>query len=568
MAYSEGVTMSTVALGAITAAAIYLTTKVFYRLYLHPLSRFPGPRLAAATYLYGAYYDVVEEAQFVFTLGALHDAYGPVVRISPGEVHVRDSAFFDALHPGPGGARTHRDKWHRANRANGAPGSLASAGPHALHRARRAAVNPYFSRAAIAQLEAQSIRAKVELLCERLRGLVSSSSSSAGAGAAGVVEEEREEAVVDVGAAMTALTLDVISEYCYGECYDCLRDPAFAPQWKRAMQGGFESTNVTKHLIWLLRLVNSLPAWLAVRTNPDIAVFVEWKSRLSAQAKAIYAEQQQQQQQQAGLDKDGKEVKDKENQPRPKTIFHGIMQADLPAAEKTANRLADEAFVLLVAGAETTARTLCVILCHLLSSPSVLTRLRAELDPVMKKEAAARGEQQPQLPPSRVLEELPLLRAVVQEGTRLAEPVTNRQILVAPEEDLVCGSGSGGGGKGIVIPRGTPVSQTFRDVLLDPEIFPEPRQFDPDRFARAVAERGERLDRYLVSFSRGGRSCAGINLAYAELYLTVAALVGRFDMELFDFDRARDLDVVRDKFTGLPSREARPIRFRFRPRGS
>lgn len=546
MAYSKSITASTVALGAIAAAALYLTAKVIYRLYLHPLSRFPGPRLAAATYLYGAYYDVVQEAQFVFKLDALHDTYGPVVRISPGEVHVRDSGFFDALHPGPGGRKTHRDKWHRANRANGSPGSLASAGPHALHRARRAAINPYFSRAAIAQLEAQSIRAKVELLCGRLQEHASPSSTAAAGGGG---------EVVDVGAAMTALTLDVISEYCYGDCYDCLRDPAFAPQWKRAMQGGFESTNVTKHFIWLLRLMNSLPAWLAVKMNPDIAVFVEWKERLSAQARTIYAEQQQQ----AGLEKGGMGEGKKENQPRPKTIFHGIMQADLPPAEKTADRLADEAFVLLVAGAETTARTLCVILCHLLSSPSVLARLRAELDPVMRQHL-------PQLPPSRVLEELPLLRAVVQEGTRLAEPVTNRQILVAPEEDLVI-SGSGSGGSDIVIPRGTPVSQTFRDVLLDPEIFPEPRKFDPDRYARA-AEQGERLDKYLVSFSRGGRSCAGINLAFAELYLAVAALVSKFDMELFDFDRARDLDVVRDKFIGMPSKEARSIRFRFRPRGS
>ncbi|KAH8772486.1 cytochrome P450, partial [Diaporthe sp. PMI_573] len=544
MAYSEGITASAVALGGIAAAAIYLITKVIYRLYVHPLSRFPGPKLAAATYLYGAYYDVVQEAQFVFKLNALHDTYGPVVRISPGEIHVRDSGFFDTLHPGPGGKKTHRDKWHRANRANGAPGSLASAGPHALHRARRAAINPYFSRAAIAELEAKSIRAKVELLCERLREHASSSSSPAAAGAGA-------EEVVDVGAAMTALTMDVICEYCYGECYDCLRDPAFAPHWKQAMQGGFESTNVTKHFIWLLRLMNSLPDWLAVKISPDIAIFVQWRTRLSAQARTIYAEQQQQ----AGLYKDVKEEEEKK-QPRPKTIFHGIMQADLPPAEKTANRLADEAFVLLVAGAETTARTLCVILSLLLSKPSVLTRLRAELDPVMKETAG-------QLPPSRVLEDLPLLRAVVQEGTRLAEPVTNRQILVAPEEDLVVGSG----GNEIVIPRGTPVSQTFRDVLLDPEIFPEPREFDPDRHLRA-AEKGERLDRYLVSFSRGGRSCAGINLAYAELYLTVAALVSRFDMELFDFDRARDLDVVRDKFIGMPSREARPIRFRLRPRGS
>lgn len=550
MASNEGLTASAVALGAVAGAVVYFMAKVIYRLYLHPLSHFPGPKLAAATYLYGAYYDVVEEAQFVFKLGALHDAYGPVVRISPGEIHVRDSGFFDTLHPGPGGRKTHRDKWHRANRANGAPGSLASAGPHALHRARRAAVNPYFSRAAIAELEAQSIRSKVDLLCERLREHTSSSSSSSSSSSPAAAGDE----VVDVGAAMTALTMDVICEYCYGECYDCLRDPAFAPHWKQAMQGGFESTNVTKHFIWLLRLMNSLPDWLAVKMSPGIAIFVQWKTRLSAQARTIYAEQQQQ----GALLFPVKDMKEdgKEKQPRPKTIFHGIMQADLPPAEKTADRLADEAFVLLVAGAETTARTLCVILCHVLSKPSILARLRAELDPVLKEASGG-------LPPSRVLEDLPLLRAVVQEGTRLAEPVTNRQILVAPEEDLVVGSG----GEEFVIPRGTPMSQTFRDVLLDPEIFPDPREFDPDRHLRA-AESGERLDKYLVSFSRGARSCAGINLAYAELYLTVAALVGRFDMELVDFDRARDLDVVRDKFIGMPSKEAKPIRFSLRSRGS
>lgn len=515
------------ALGAVAALAVYLVLKVIYRLYLHPLAGFPGPKLAAATYQYEAYYDVVLGGRYIFKLNDLHDRYGPVVRCSPGEIHVRDSSFFDTLHPGPGRIR---DKWQRANRANGSPGSLASAVAHSLHRVRRAAVNPYFSKAAIAQLEETSLRGKVDLLCEKLR------------------QNALAQSVVDVGAAMTALTLDAISEYCYGDCYDCLRDPAFAPQWKRVMSELFESTNVTKHFIWVLRLMNSLPTWLVTRLNPDMATFIHAKASLEAQARSVCTEYMHQQAS-AGVVQahgDGKE------QSRPKTIFHGIMEADLPPSEKTIDRLADEAFVILVAGAETTARTLCVIMCHLLSNPEVFGALRKELDTAM---AAANGGTQ--LPSSRTLEALPLMKAVVQEGVRLAEPVANRQILIAPEEDLVCA--------GIVIPRGTPVSQTFRDVLLDPVVFPDPRRFDPGRWTRAAAE-GIRLDPYLVSFSRGGRSCAGLNLAYAELYLAVAALVARFDMELYDFDKARDLDVTRDKFIGLPSKEARPVRFEFRPR--
>lgn len=100
---------------------------------------------------------------------------------------------------------------------------------------------------------------------------------------------------------------------------------------------------------------------------------------------------------------------------------------------------------------------------------------------------------------------------------------------------------------------------TLQNVLYDPDIFPDPHRFEPDRWLRA-AERGERLDRYLVSFQKGKRACLGMNLAYAEIYLAVAALVSRFDLKLVDFDRRRDLDTVRDCFVGLPSKESRGLR--------
>src|SRR5882757_2924468 len=51
----------------------------FYRLYLHPLSKFPGPRLAACTYWYEFYHDLIAgpfPGQGVFNIERLHKRYG------------------------------------------------------------------------------------------------------------------------------------------------------------------------------------------------------------------------------------------------------------------------------------------------------------------------------------------------------------------------------------------------------------------------------------------------------------------------------------------------------------
>jgi len=100
---------------------------------------------------------------------------------------------------------------------------------------------------------------------------------------------------------------------------------------------------------------------------------------------------------------------------------------------------------------------------------------------------------------------------------------------------------------------------SFEDVLHDPAIFPEPKAFIPDRWLHA-AKQGVRFDRYQVAFGKGSRSCVGMNLAYAELYLVIAVLVTRFDLELHQFQYDRDLKTVRDGFVGLPSKESKGVR--------
>lgn len=55
---------------------IYLASLAVYRLFLHPLAKFPGPKLAALTRYYEAYYDVVQNGQYTFKIAELHREYG------------------------------------------------------------------------------------------------------------------------------------------------------------------------------------------------------------------------------------------------------------------------------------------------------------------------------------------------------------------------------------------------------------------------------------------------------------------------------------------------------------
>jgi hypothetical protein len=54
----------------------YLAYLAIYRLYLSPISSFPGPKLAGLTLWYEFYHDVVRGGQYVYKIGELHDQYG------------------------------------------------------------------------------------------------------------------------------------------------------------------------------------------------------------------------------------------------------------------------------------------------------------------------------------------------------------------------------------------------------------------------------------------------------------------------------------------------------------
>lgn len=54
----------------------YLFVLVVYRLYFHPLARFPGPKYAAISRWHEYYHEVVRKGQFTFVVQEYHKKYG------------------------------------------------------------------------------------------------------------------------------------------------------------------------------------------------------------------------------------------------------------------------------------------------------------------------------------------------------------------------------------------------------------------------------------------------------------------------------------------------------------
>jgi hypothetical protein len=64
------------ALALLCISLCYWTALTVYRLYLHPLRKFPGPKLAAASRWFEFYHDIVHKGCFIWKIQELHERYG------------------------------------------------------------------------------------------------------------------------------------------------------------------------------------------------------------------------------------------------------------------------------------------------------------------------------------------------------------------------------------------------------------------------------------------------------------------------------------------------------------
>jgi retinoid hydroxylase len=172
--------------------------------------------------------------------------------------------------------------------------------------------------------------------------------------------------------------------------------------------------------------------------------------------------------------------------------------------------LKDQILTLLFAGHETLTSSL-VSLCLLLSQyPEVLQRARQE-----------QMELQNQLLTVETLKQMPYLDQILKEVLRVIPPVAGG-FRVALQD---CEYG------GFKIQKGWQLLYQIAATHQDPNIYPDPKQFDPDRFDKSRAEDKQKPFAY-APFGGGVRECIGKEFARLEIKIFAARLLREYQWEL------------------------------------
>ena len=205
------------------------------------------------------------------------------------------------------------------------------------------------------------------------------------------------------------------------------------------------------------------------------------------------------------------EIRERKEQPdSSRTDILSLMMAarDEAGEPMTDQELRDELMTLLVAGHETTATTLSWALYWIHHLPQVHEKLLQELDNL--------GEQ----PDPNAILRSPYLNAVCSETLRLY-PVATSALNRLVKSPLQIGEYN--------FEPGTILIPSIYLTHHREDLYPEPKQFKPERFL----ERQFAPYEYLP-FGGGNRRCIGMAFALFEMKLVLATVLSDWQMELVD----------------------------------
>jgi cytochrome P450 len=221
--------------------------------------------------------------------------------------------------------------------------------------------------------------------------------------------------------------------------------------------------------------------------------------------------------------------------PLRKDFVHYLLSA---SDHLTKEELDADSGLLVSAGADTTSVTLAALLFYLIHKPSALAQATEEVRAAFTDvEEIASGPK---------LTSLVYTRSCIEEALRLSPPVTAH----LPREVLAGGLTI----DGHFFPKGTIVGTSAYAIHHNPEYYPEPFAFKPERWiastsaspSSSTAEKDDSCTRTgtrvvtaedvatakaaFCAFSLGTRGCVGKSVAYLELMLAAARMLWLFDI--------------------------------------
>lgn len=334
---------------------------------------------------------------------------------------------------------------------------------------------------------------------------------------AGNEKEAAPASVLEMGSWLSRATLDIIGVAGMGRNFDAINDPD--TELNVTYRAIFEPSRQGQ-ILGLMGLF--LPGWLImllpVKRNDDMASAAKTIRNVCRQ---LVREKKQKIEEKGEL-----ATKD-------------ILSVALQSGGFTEDNLVDQLMTFLAAGHETTASTMTWALLALCQHPEMQKKLReeirAKLPSIDDESNAATAE---------LMDRLPYLHAVCNEVLRLYPAVALTRRVAAHDTTLL----------GQFIPKGTDIilapaavnrcQQLWGDDALE---FKPERWMGPGKANNGGAESNYAMLTFLhgkvivvphsnlnTKMLLGPRSCIGSSFARAEFACLLAAVVGRFEMELAD----------------------------------
>ncbi|KAF8488119.1 cytochrome P450 [Gautieria morchelliformis] len=455
---------------------VCLALRVFYLLYLHPLSNVPGPKLAAVTDLWKTH--AVFRNKFASMLCHEHARHGDIVRIGPNEVSIVAPEEVSTIYgqkseylKGP-----FYDAWSFFGK-----GHFSDRDP-VSHRRRRQLIAGAYSLNYLTSLE-RYCDSCTELLLSRLDKAAESGSP------------------VDISAFINHYSYDCVSELGFGKRFGFLEtgdEHSTIDKLAQATRGvvlmatfsSFSWVFTIKFTSWLV--------WKVVGVKGP-SVFREHGSKYVSERQAL-----------------------KEKEPlvfeEGKDMLYRFMKSKDPATSHPldTDTLIKNCVTLIVAGSDTTMASMLAFLRYVYSHPVTLKRLREEMD-----QAIAAGHLTFPVAYAEA-SRLEFLWACMKEAMRLHPAVAMPLQRVVPPGGRVIG--------GRFYRAGTLVGMSPREIHYDSRAYgSDASEWCPDRWLEG--DRSE-LEKYSLVFGQGTRVCLGKNISLMEMAKLLPTIVYHYDITI------------------------------------
>ncbi|KAF2490392.1 benzoate 4-monooxygenase cytochrome P450, partial [Lophium mytilinum] len=448
-----------------------------YRLWFHPLSKYPGPFWGSITNLHAAYHSW--KGDLHLDMWRCHEKYGDHVRYGPNRLIFNTAESIKDIYSS--GKNVQKCKGY-LTMMHRVPNTITQRNK-ALHAKQRRLLSHGFSDAALRSYE-ETIDRHIQRLSEQL-------------GSSCCESDESWSCVRDMSRWTGYITFDIMLDIIYGR-----RSEMVTKEDNRYLLEAIEKSNIRVGVL--------MPLWYLKGSSIERYLFpssIVARYKFLTFVKALL-----------------KTNDDERSESSARKSVYSIMKGSEDKEGLGPNEIAAESTNLIVAGSDTTSTVLAAALFYLSRTPTVYAKVAAKIRSCFHRPIDLQNRS--------LLHSCLYLRACIEESMRMAPPIASALFReVEPSGAMIDGH---------FIPAGVDIGTCIYSVHHNSQYFTDPFQFMPERWLPlkdgSNKEEVQSAHSAFMPFSVGSRSCIGKALAMMELQSILANLLFFFDFRVAEGD--------------------------------